>query len=175
MKPYAHKIIAILFSLASVAGCAISMAGTKEKITIENHLSNNGIAKNSPIKFACDAKLYSIMLSVIIPLPPIIPVPNDNKAKLMITMPKGIDVKAFITKNNSITESELLHIKEQEPHLHRKRLVWIYPINYSCKNLENSQLRVIITNKESGEHKERTYNLKYSNEGLKLNFGYLGA
>jgi hypothetical protein len=168
MKKFAFILIINIF----VNGCAVTRLYDKNEVVLKdaNGKILNGQWENDSgisIYIECGPSIYSIMVSPIVPLPPIIPMMGVGKEKTGIRIYSEASKKLVV---NSVTISGML----VSPFLRKENTFYSqsnYSIGASCKELSGSTISINILEPEA---LSLSFFVVDSQSTLKMDFGYLG-
>ena len=168
----------LLFTLITVffiSGCAVSGVTQKQLISADKLLENIKIKAELPINgvsFQCSENLISMMISPLIPLPPLIPMfwVSEDKVRIHVN-PQNIDsylVEIRIEDDTSKVLGTYIVPSEDDVSLN-------LGFALECSRLHNS--KVILTEKDKvmGITKSTSYLLKYEKSKMKFEWGYFSA
>ncbi|PHS19828.1 MAG: hypothetical protein COA86_03455 [Kangiella sp.] len=159
-----------LFSLY-LSGCAISIAGKDEFIEL-NYEQKVSTDSDITIRMSCPGKMYSMMVSVIVPLPPIIPAfwVNEETSSLYLTAPKkGSPSISFLDGSNNPVKVITTSVREGENFNDASKKDYYIIINKDCADLDGYKLIIVI------DEVEVIYLLKYIEGKIKFAWTYLSA
>jgi hypothetical protein len=168
----------LLFTLITVffiSGCAVSGVTQKQLISADKLLENTIVKVDLPINgvnFQCSENLISMMISPLIPLPPLIPMfwISEDQVRIYVN-PENID-------------SYLVEIKIEDD---KSKVLGTYKIpskdNVSlnlgfapeCSQLHNSKITLTEKDKTTGMTKSTSYLLKYEKSKMEFGWAYISA
>ena len=158
--------------LSLFSGCALTKLYDENKIILQDedsqiHIGQWASGTGIFVFIDCDESIYSIMVSPIIPLPPIIPVMGLGDSNT------GIRV---IAEKNKTLKVKNLHISNLDKKPSIRKINSFdnqsnYTISYRCEELSGKKLHISITEPELID---MSFDLGKTESKLKLFFGYLG-
>lgn len=177
MKSTFLKTCLIVLAVVLSSGCAVTGAYTDDKVglSLDGSTSANW-AEN--VSIGCGEKIYSIMVSVLIPLPPVIPVPwFRDSATLKITN-YGHDYDAprvylLLHSNTGIAEHQIHQESELSNYADNPSKSWFFPLPEKCTALNGAQLKIQYKKlSQSSDWTTEIYDLRYSNNGVNVEWFY---
>jgi hypothetical protein len=163
------KYIAILIYILIISGCAVSGLSQEQEIMIYNEaeLTSSTYGK-SEVSILCSDLGMSMMLSPIIPLPPVIPVFFFNFDQYIHIEVSGIDVDTLLIEI-LLQSGKVIKFKRNN----KIDNVFKFGFDDECSELDEST--VILTKEFSGDVEIAKYKLKYKEGGYTLDWVYLGS
>jgi hypothetical protein len=177
-----------------MTGCAVSGSGTENGLVFDAQQSDSVAAHKASwsesngdvlsIEFNCPGQVHSLMMSIIVPLPPIIPVKSedDNHFLAMVSMPKTwpkSEQPFSITLANGQT---LPWPAEDEPNQlsdGKQNLTHFYKFKLHCKMLDGATVKYIsptttttTTTTTVPQHTEVVHRLTFTSKKY-TDFGYM--
>ena len=142
----------------------MSMLGVDEQV----------VSPAREIFIRCGVKTLSFMPSVLIPLPPLIPLPLSDTPTLDVIAHKKTMPRVFLI--NYLAEEERHRIYydfETMNTLDHNTKIWRFTLPQGCASLDKKQILIEYRHsKHAPAFSSETYNLYYENKGIELEWGY---
>lgn len=168
----------LLFALITVffiSGCAVSGVTQKQFVSADKLLESTKVKVDFPIhgvSFQCSENLISLMISPLIPLPPLIPMfwVSEDQVRIHVN-PENIDsylVEIKIESDKSKVLGTYIIPSEDNVSLN----LGFAP---ECSQLHNSKITLTEKDKTTGITKSSFYRLKYEKSKIKFGWAYISA
>ena len=163
--------LVILLLVLSLSGCAVSGLGQEQLIKSESVVEKHDLI-SAGISFQCEEIAVSMMLSPLIPLPPIIPTAwlSEDKVRIQINPPNKMGYLIGLTVKSK--NGELLADYEIPA---EDKVSLNLAFNKPCKELDKSKVTFTEQSKIDGSIKSYEFTLIYEKSKLKFYWGYLSA
>ena len=161
------KYILILIFILMISGCAVSGLSQEQELTIYNEVEFSG---KSEMSISCSDLGVSMMLSPVIPLPPIIPVFFFNFDQYIHIEVRTIDMEVDKLLIEILLETGKV-IKFNRNN--KDDNVFKFGFDDECSELDESI--IILTKEFSGDVEIAKYKLKYKKGEYTLDWVYLGS
>jgi hypothetical protein len=164
-------------ALLLVSGCAVTSITRFESITLVN-IGDQGEEAPAELGVNCPGKLDSIMMSPIVPLPPIIPVGFDNEESATVVMKTphehSVTARVLDAQNRDVEVSIATSIWTGNEYARAPDKSWAFRIGSSCSQLDRLILQLeVVTG--AGKITTYRYRMEYTIGAFELNSGYLGS
>jgi hypothetical protein len=154
-----------------LSGCAFSGLSRDHGVQLEPVLDEAARNKDIRVSINCGEKIYSSMLSPLVPLPPIVPTPIRPPAIVIVDMRRLEAGFSELTisggvggKNESYPPSTFEFHKSGTGALR---------LPYSCQKLEGARLSLRYPDLKNSADRIETFLLRYTEGDLELHWGYL--
>ena len=122
----------------------------------------------------CGVKTLSFMPSVLIPLPPLIPLPLSDTPTLDIITHKKTMPRVFVISPLAEEKKHRIYYDFEKINiLDHNTKTWRFTLPQGCASLDKKQILIEYRHsKHSPAFSSETYNLHYENKGIELEWGY---
>ncbi|WP_041598620.1 hypothetical protein [Hahella chejuensis] len=166
------KFYGFIYFLFLFQGCALSGLTQMEMLEAE---TSDMLSDEIAIEFYCGPKTYSVMASLIVPLPPIIPVFIDSDPQIFLTHPSWVTVESMSLQNQDGKQIELQFVEDRPKLKSDDRIVSLYIAKGGCDCLGDSNLEFKAINRETGVITHIKVKIIYSAGELTFEWDYLSA
>ena len=176
-----------LVYMISLSGCAVTEAITEEALLFSDFKEQQADSKmilepfediSLSLEFWCSGIIHSVMLSPLIPLPPIVPAGymNMKESDLRVDLPVDADtlIDNIDIKNQ---QGDVIKLFDENDHhiiQNGKILHSIYLMRHDCKELEGGTVEIHGFIYKNVLYPTLKYYLQYKTK-FKIHAGYLGA